>query len=388
MAHIAEGVLELVGLLHDGLADDAVWMRALDRVCDLLDSPHLYLASVDSDNRPFSLFGHRTAPAAIDILAGRLGNQVDNPWVRAAIKQPLRRPITIDNIGGQHALERTRVWHELYVPYDISDALGIVLERQPENADMLIALRRNGAARFDAEAAAKLAMVAPHVARAWRVKRTLAQWVDQVRTLSGVLDRLDRAVVVTDDAGTIRFANRAAERLLSTGDGIDATNGRIRANQSRDTDALHEAISRVSATAIGEGMAATDAVSIVRAQAEVPLAIIAEPLSASHGAKLGQASRPGALLFIGDSVATTCPSPDRLRIVYGLTRAEARLTALIVEGRALADAAASLGVSENTAKFHMKSVFGKIGVSRQAQLMRRVLADVGGLAEPEALRPR
>ena len=76
-----------------------------------------------------------------------------------------------------------------------------------------------------------------------------------------------------------------------------------------------------------------------------------------------------------------------MRVVYGLTPAEARLTALLVRGHGLASAAEALGVSRNTAKYHLKTVFGKIGISRQTELVRRVLADVGGLAEPEKMAP-
>ena len=74
-------------------------------------------------------------------------------------------------------------------------------------------------------------------------------------------------------------------------------------------------------------------------------------------------------------------------MVYGLTPAEARLASLVVDGHDPASAARALGVSANTVKYHLKTVFDKVGVGRQADLVRRVLADVGGLAEPETLQP-
>ena len=73
-------------------------------------------------------------------------------------------------------------------------------------------------------------------------------------------------------------------------------------------------------------------------------------------------------------------------MVYGLTPAEARMASAIVDGGGVASAARALNLSSNTAKYHLKAVFGKVGVSTQVQLVRRVMADVGGLAEPEKLR--
>jgi DNA-binding CsgD family transcriptional regulator len=64
-----------------------------------------------------------------------------------------------------------------------------------------------------------------------------------------------------------------------------------------------------------------------------------------------------------------------LRAVYDLTPAEARLAAALCAGQSLADHAESAGVSLNTVKYHLKSVFGKTGETRQPDLVRRLMAD-------------
>lgn len=127
--------------------------------------------------------------------------------------------------------------------------------------------------------------------------------------------------------------------------------------------------------------------SLPRGDEGAPLAVVAEPLAPAHSETLGHQAKPGAVLFISDSEASTRPSTERLQVVYNLTPAEARLTALMVDGHDPASAASRLGVSANTVKYHLKTVFDKVGVGRQAELVRRVLADVGGLAEPDKLLP-
>ena len=229
--------------------------------------------------------------------------------------------------------------------------------------------------------------VIPHLARAWRVKRALAELETLAGTLRYVLDRLDRAIVVAGPNGQVRFANRAADLLLSRGDGIDARQGRIRAMTPHHTKALLSMIHRAAETGMGGECVAVDALAIPGAKDDRPLAVVAEPLAPPHSDALGHSGDPGAILFISDSEASTRPPVEHLRIVYGLTPAEARLTSLVVQGHGVASAAAELGVSPNTAKYHLKTIFEKVGVSRQSQLVRRVLADVGGLAEPEKMRP-
>jgi DNA-binding CsgD family transcriptional regulator len=57
-----------------------------------------------------------------------------------------------------------------------------------------------------------------------------------------------------------------------------------------------------------------------------------------------------------------------VRDVLGLTLAEARVAALVGSGLAPREAAAKLGIAEETARTALKRVFAKVGVSRQSEL--------------------
>jgi pimeloyl-ACP methyl ester carboxylesterase/DNA-binding CsgD family transcriptional regulator len=59
----------------------------------------------------------------------------------------------------------------------------------------------------------------------------------------------------------------------------------------------------------------------------------------------------------------------------GLTAAEARLAAKLVQGLQVADAAESLGISAHTARTQLKNIFAKTGARRQGELLR-LLTDV------------
>jgi DNA-binding CsgD family transcriptional regulator len=62
-------------------------------------------------------------------------------------------------------------------------------------------------------------------------------------------------------------------------------------------------------------------------------------------------------------------SIDLLRCHFGLTPAEARLALQLVAGETLRSAAAKLGISYETARTHLKTVFNKTGTCRQAELV-------------------
>jgi len=55
---------------------------------------------------------------------------------------------------------------------------------------------------------------------------------------------------------------------------------------------------------------------------------------------------------------------------FGLTTAESRLAAKLLQGRRISDAAADLGMTASTARWHLRNIFSKTGTRRQADLLR------------------
>jgi DNA-binding CsgD family transcriptional regulator/PAS domain-containing protein len=376
-----------VGQLHEGVVDDQAWARAVNRVCETLDIPRLLMGAISCGGKRVEFtFGHRAAPHAVALLQGPLADPAHNPWLTLASTHPLRRVATVDDLGGLEHLKSTRMWSDFYVPFEMGECIGAPLERQPEYSNVLIVGRKTGAQSFSGKEKQALQALLPHIARAWRVKRAMAEMEAQIGSLKMVLDRIERAIVVAGPEGEIRFANRSADRLLSSGTAIDTRNGRLCATRPQHTEALRALIGRAAATSVGAESVAVDAVALPCDNQGAPLAVIAEPLAAVHSDTLGHVAAAGAILFIGDSEASRSPSSHRLQVVYGLTSAEARMASAIVDGGGMVSAARALNLSPNTAKYHLKAVFGKVGVTSQVQLVRRVMADVGGLAEPEKLR--
>jgi DNA-binding CsgD family transcriptional regulator len=91
--------------------------------------------------------------------------------------------------------------------------------------------------------------------------------------------------------------------------------------------------------------------------------------------------RPAVVLFISDPDQDLEVPADLLRRCYGLTPAEGRLTMVILEGHSLTVAADSCGVTHNTAKSQLKSVFLKTQVNRQGELIR-LLLNTASVARP------
>lgn len=79
-------------------------------------------------------------------------------------------------------------------------------------------------------------------------------------------------------------------------------------------------------------------------------------------------------------------SSDHSSRRLGLTAAEARLAAKLVQGLQIADAAESLGISTHTARTQLKSIFAKTGARRQSELLH-LLTDVSRISETRKSAP-
>jgi len=60
-------------------------------------------------------------------------------------------------------------------------------------------------------------------------------------------------------------------------------------------------------------------------------------------------------------------------LIEELTARERDVLALVADGRSNREIATALSISEHTVKFHLASLFGKLGVSTRTQAVRRAL---------------
>jgi DNA-binding CsgD family transcriptional regulator len=64
---------------------------------------------------------------------------------------------------------------------------------------------------------------------------------------------------------------------------------------------------------------------------------------------------------------------------YGLTGSEARVALAVLDGKSVDQLSGELYISLNTAKTHLKSIFAKVGTSRQSELVAAILSGPVGL---------
>ncbi len=99
---------------------------------------------------------------------------------------------------------------------------------------------------------------------------------------------------------------------------------------------------------------------------------LVSPLAANQDVSL----EPLAAIFLSETSRPIEIDPRRLEKLYNFTPGEARVASLLVQGLNLDNAATYLGVSLNTVRSHLRTIFDKTGSGRQPELVRIILSGV------------
>ena len=84
-----------------------------------------------------------------------------------------------------------------------------------------------------------------------------------------------------------------------------------------------------------------------------------------------------ALVLVADPAGGTRIDPAVAEAALGLTGMESRVAVLLAEGMSVREIAAATGRGESTIRSHVKHMFARHGLSRQAELVRLVLSLAG-----------
>ncbi len=247
-----------------------------------------------------------------------------------------------------------------------------------QNYAYLISLfRPSGAPPFGSEDRALLTRLLPHLKRS-RIMRDRLHRDEQMReSLTGLIDRLPVAFMLVRPDARIEFSNRLAQSMLQSSNGISTSaDGRISTQVPRDTEDLRRLIHETamqSDKSNGHGNGSSNGhgahLMISRRSGRLPLVCV---LHAASHLKQMSPTRPerGVALLIKDPDVDAPVDLADFAAVYQLTKAETRLTQLLVDGHGLFEAAEKLGVTKNTARTHMRNIYSKIGSNRQTDLIR------------------
>lgn len=185
-----------------------------------------------------------------------------------------------------------------------------------------------------------------------------------------------------DGNGTILATNRRAEEIFAAADGLVSRGGRLSCVAGSDERRLQAVLAQAAETALRSGISPGSALAVRRGPLRSPYIVAVVPVSA-EGQIFG---RHGAatVVLISDPGHPPEVAAQLVQATFGWTHAEASVAALVVAGKRPREIARSRGVSLETVRSQLKSVFAKAGVSGQSELIRLLMGGAVALSPPRS----
>lgn len=364
-------IREAVDLWYGAGFGERLWAEALRATADLIGGGGAAVLDIDRTNAQVGRIYVDMRYSLIELddslneYVARM-NRI-NPRMLFSLKRPGPHILSDYRILPEAALGRNEFydWIERYhgVRYFIGAR---IFDDGPRSLCASVEFtRRHG--HVDEAAAETFRHIIPHIANAWRVSN-LVQALDDTKSFTELLlgQQLCGVVGLRAD-GTILFMNAAAEGAVAAGDGLLTIEGYLRAVRAASDRTLQGMIARVLHPRPDEPPDRGGAVAVLRPSGRTPFALRVMPCV--HGSEYRDGELPAALVMIADSDRRTVPSDETLRAL-GLSPTEMRVAQQLARGRTLAEAARDVGMSHNTARAHLRSIFAKTQARSQVELVR------------------
>ncbi|WP_156521278.1 helix-turn-helix transcriptional regulator [Halothiobacillus diazotrophicus] len=256
--------------------------------------------------------------------------------------------------------------------WGINDLLGGYFMKTPSCNARIGVHRPLGEPTFGPEDKQLMSRLMPHLHRAFQISRHIQQIKAQQMASQHAFDHIPFGVVLVDSDGKPVVVNRQAEDMSRKDGGILIRAEGISTGAPQTTQVLRHLIQQATGHENGKSYSG-GALSVERARSTLPLSIMVAPLNAGQSVFGRDNEQATAVVFISDPLQEQHVSPEILSILYGLTKAEARLARELALGRTLDEISDRYQLSKHTLRAQLKATFGKTGISRQSELVRLVL---------------
>ena len=281
---------------------------------------------------------------------------------------PDSRLVHITDLYTAEELKTSPTYNEIMLRGKHQDSLNVRMDG-PDGSHMTWGIGDPVAS--DGWASPQVAMVRamlPHIRQFVRVRQALVRAEAHNTTVAALLDNPRIGVLHLDRRGQIIAANDRARSLLRHGDGLSEEDGALRARAPGDQFRLQQLMTDALPTS--GAVTVSGSMRLGRSSGLPPFVVHVKPVGVPHpdyGAR-----HVAALVLIVDPGRRI--DPGLVATTLGLTPMESQVAVWLAEGKSVQDMAEATRHTRDAIYWHLKHIYKKQSISRQADLVRLVLS--------------
>jgi DNA-binding CsgD family transcriptional regulator len=371
-----EDISTLLGLIYDAASDATLWRPLIEGLARRTGSTSAALVIQAFDEDLYAISGSWRLPEEFLNAYREYYHHLDI-WADVVVpnreKYPSGYVCTSESLCPAPEMKKKEFYNDLLVRGGIEHALFELVENSKSCVAAVALYRDKSHVEFGDSELKILQFLAPHLRRAFDLYRGFATLKSRAEGVERALDMVSTGVVLLDSKCRIVLANHVAEAILAEKDGLLFEQKGLSAENAEESARLTGAIRQAALTSEGKG-ASAGGMFFVSRRCRPPLELRISPI---RNSQVDGARRTAAVVLITDPLWTQRPERQMLRNSYGLTPAECRIALLLSDGKSPRQICETVGVTENTVRSQIKSIFSKTGVRRQSELIRLLLTRPG-----------
>lgn len=280
------------------------------------------------------------------------------------------------------AFLKSEIYHDYAAPLALRHAAGAVLPIPYSTTCFHFgACRQRNQVRYKQEDVAQLNQLVPHLQQFLFLRERFGQMETRLAGLEQAFSRLGVAAFVCDQDGKIRHQTEEGDSLLRRHKGLGAKQGVLRCGSGKTFEAFRRLVADATAASGGEDRSPG---GVLRVEGEEgDLDVVVTPIRYAAPGSLFGHSQPSAAVFIRPARSRSPLTVAALSGLYDLTAAEAAVAVFLTQGQSLAQIATTRGVSIETVRKQLKTLFLKTDTHSQSDLVSMLAVSLAALSEAD-----
>lgn len=364
-------LLDVIGDIYEASFDPNHWNKVAGELCRLFNAHSCGILMEDYEFKNRDIIGSHGLPKA-SVLGYRLGlSKYDLTFQLQAATPPGQAEQLVD--ARDFKTTHPFYYRLILKPYDVG-FLGTMGIYNNDEWHVGVALHRSfNSTPFGVDELQKLELLYPHFQRSLRIQKEFYKLRSQQHVLQEALSQLSLGLITLNADGYVDYCNPIASELLRSHQGLKITQkNNVQAHLQTENKQFQQLLNLVTIKGNSNKGNCPQVIALHHPDQKQAIHVMVALLDDHQDTN---AQRKVALYFSAPHSPFNI-SAEVLHALYTLTPAESGVAIALLNGLSLTQISQNNRVSIETVRSQLKSIFTKMGVKKQQDVIRVLLSGI------------